>query len=167
MPTAVGKTKFLTPADATITLASLASNNNGLTGRQSTAIDCGTLNAKGLWVWGGIKVAASGLSAGTIEVHAVASMDGTTWPGGFTGTDAGRTFASQSSKDQLATQIAAIATDATGDVVYEFGPVFVPGLYNGQLPKAVVLWVNQFTGANLAATGSYVKYAVTQDQIDW
>lgn len=149
------KNAYGTAADATITLASLASDTNLLAGRQSSVVDNTSALTTDYLVSG--KVTTNGSSAPTaarsIEVWAVGSWDGTNWPDVITGSgDAGKTFTSADIKASLCRLLAAMATDATTGRSYFFGPVSVAAAFGGTLPPKFVVFVVQNTGQTLNTT---------------
>jgi len=141
-----------TASDATITLASLASDTNLLAGRESTAID----NTSGLnldfLISGKVTTGTSPTAAKQIEVWAVGSWDGTNWPDVFDGTDSAETVTSVDIKNAICRNVTIMATSATSNVAYFFGPVSLATVFGGVVPPKVVIFVVHNTGVALNAT---------------
>lgn len=153
---AIGDVKLVygTAADATITLASLATSSTLLVGRESTAIDNSSLLAMDYLVSGKITVGTTPTTGKSIQVWCVASWDGTTYPAGFAGTDAaGPTLIAENKNSALAL-IASIATVATSDVTYHFSCKSIASLFGGVCPKKFSFFVTHDTAVNLNSTGS-------------
>lgn len=148
------KIAYGTPADATITLASLASDTNLLTGRESTAIDNTSTLALDYLVSGKITVGTTPTTARQIEVWVVGRWDATNWPDVFDGTDSAETIASAEIKTTITRLVASIPTVATSDRTYPFGPVSIASLFGGIVPQAFVFFVTHNTAVNLNSTGS-------------
>jgi len=146
--------KLFYPAasDATIGLASLASDTNLLAGRESNAID----NSSNLYldylVSGRVTTGTSPTTARSIEVWAVGSWDGTNWPDVFDGTDSNETITSANHKSSICRFVASMSTDSTSDRTYHYGPVSVASVFGGTVPLKFVLFVTHNTGVNLNAT---------------
>jgi len=146
------KANYPAASDITITIASLATDTNLLTGRESTALD----NSSNLYldylVSGKITTGTSPTNARSIQVFAVGSWDGTTWPDVFDGTDSAETITSANHKNSICRFIAEMATDATSDRVYHFGPVSLASAFGGVMPVKVVFFVVHNTAVNLNST---------------
>lgn len=146
------KANYPSASDVTITLASLASDTNLLTGRESTAVD----NSSNLYldylVSGKITTGTSPTTARSIQVWAIGSWDGTNWPDVFDGTDSAETITSANHKNSVCRFLAEMATDATSDRTYHFGPVSVASAFGGVLPKSFVVFVTHNTAVNLNST---------------
>lgn len=153
---AAGDVKLVygTPADITITLASLATDANKLTGRESTALDNTSALVEDYLVSGKITVGTSPTASKSIEVWAVGSWDGTLWPDVFDGTDSAETITSAEIKVSVCKLVAAMATTNTSDRTYSFGPVSLASVFGGTVPPKVVLFVTHDTGVNLNSTSS-------------
>ena len=130
------KLAYGTASDVTITLASLASDTNLLAGRESTAVDNTSLLVLDYLVSGKITAGTAPTNTGskTIEVWAVGSWDGTTWPSVFDGTDSDETVTSADIKSSVCRFVAAMACDTTADREYFFGPVSLASAFGGTLP---------------------------------
>jgi len=148
------KLNYPAASDATIGLASLASDTNLLAGRESTAID----NSSNLYldylISGKVTTGTSPTTARSIEVWAVGSWDGTNWPDVFDGTDSAETITSANHKASICRFVASMSTDSTSDRTYHFGPVSMASVFGGTLPPKFVLFVVHNTAVNLNATSS-------------
>jgi len=146
------KANYPAASDITITLASLATDTNLLTGRESTALD----NSSNLYldylVSGKITTGTSPTTARSIQVWAVGSWDGTNWPDVFDGTDSAETITSANHKASICFFVAEMATDATSDRTYHFGPVSLTSVFRGVMPVKVVFFVTHNTAVNLNST---------------
>jgi hypothetical protein len=145
---------YVTASDATITLASLASDTNLLAGRESSEID----NSSNLYldylVSGKVTTGTSPTTVRSIEVWAVGSWDGTNWPDVFDGTDSNETITSANHKASICRFVASMSTDATSNRTYAFGPVSIASVFGGTLPPKFVVFVVHNTGVALNATSS-------------
>lgn len=146
------KLAYGTASDVTITLASLASDTNLLTGRESTAVDNTSSLVLDYLVSGKITAGTSPTAARSIEVWAIGSWDGTNWPDVFDGTDSAETITSADIKASVCRFVAAMATANTSDRTYHFGPVSLAAAFGGTLPPKIVLFVTHSTGVNLNST---------------
>ena len=148
------KLNYQAASDATITLASLASDTNLLVGRESNAID----NSANLYldylISGKVTTGTSPTTARSIEVWAIGSWDGTNWPDVFDGTDSAETITSANHKASICRFVASMSTDSTSDRTYHFGPVSMASVFGGTLPPKFVLFVVHNTAVNLNATAS-------------
>ena len=146
------KANYPAASDATITLASLASDTNLLAGQESTSLD----NSANLYldylVSCKITTGTSPTTARSIEVWAVGSWDGTNWPDVFDGTNSAETITTANHKNAVCRFIAAMATDATSNQTYHFGPVSVASAFGGLMPVKVVFFVVHNTGVALNST---------------
>lgn len=146
------KLAYGTASDATITLASLASDTNLLAGRESSAIDNTSALALDYLISGKITAGTSPTASRSIEVWAVGSWDGTTWPDVFDGTNSDETITSADIKASMCRLIAAMATANTSDRTYHFGPVSIASVFGGVVPPKFVIFVVHNTGVALNAT---------------
>jgi len=146
------KLVYGTAADATITLASLATDSTKLTGRESTAIDNTSTLASDYLVSGKITTGTSPTTAKSIEVWVVPSWDGTTWPDVFDGTDSAETITTQNHKDACCKLVAYLKTDNTSDRAYHFAGVSVAQLFGGSVPPKFAFFVTHDTAVNLNST---------------
>jgi hypothetical protein len=146
------KLAYPAASDLTITLASLGSDTNLLTGRESATID----NSSNLYldylISGKITTGTSPTTARSIEVWAVGSWDGTNWPDVFDGTESAETITSSDIKASVCRYLAAMATSATSNVTYHFGPVSLAAAFGGVLPPKIVLFCTHSTAVALNAT---------------
>lgn len=146
------KLAYGTASDVTITLASLASDTNLLTGRESDVIDNTSLLVLDYLVSGKITAGTSPTASRSIEVWAVGSWDGTNWPDVFDGTESAETITSADIKASVCRFVAAMATANTSDRAYHFGPVSLAAAFGGVLPPKIVLFVTHSTAVALNAT---------------
>ena len=148
------KLSYPAASDLTITLASLASDTNLLTGRESATIDNSTNLYLDILISGKITAGTSPTASRSIEVWAVGSWDGTNWPDVFDGTESAETITSADIKASVCRFVAAMATANTSDRTYHFGPVSLASAFGGTLPPKVVLFVTHSTGQNLNSTAA-------------
>ena len=148
------KLSYPAASDLTITLASLASDTNLLTGRESATIDNSTNLYLDILISGKITAGTSPTASRSIEVWAVGSWDGTNWPDVFDGTESAETITSADIKASVTRYLAAMATANTSDRAYHFGPVSLASAFGGTLPPKVVLFVTHSTGQNLNSTAA-------------
>ena len=146
------KLAYGTATDLTITLASMASDTNLLTGRESATIDNSANLFLDYLVSGKITAGTSPTAARSIEVWAVGSWDGTNWPDVFDGTESAETITSADIKASVCRFVAAMATANTSDRTYHFGPVSLAAAFGGVLPPKVVLFITHSTGVALNST---------------
>jgi hypothetical protein len=143
--------------DLTITLASLASDANLLQGRESAAIDNTTDKNLDYLISGKITTGTSPTAARSIQIWAVASFDGTSWPDVFDGTDSDETISLANVKNSSVCRLVdELSTTATNNEDYYFAGVSIARLF-GSVPPKFVLFVTHNTGAALNATaGNHV-----------
>lgn len=146
------KLAYGTASDLTITLASLATDANLLTGRESATIDNTSALVLEYLVSGKITTGTSPTASKSIEVWAVGSWDGTNWPDVFDGTESAETITSSDIKASVCKFVAAMATSSTSNVTYHFGPVSLAAAFGGVLPPKIVLFVTHSTAVALNAT---------------
>lgn len=146
------KLAYGTAADATITLASLASDTNLLAGTESDAIDNSSTLALDYLISGKVTAGTSPTASRSIEVWAVGSWDGTNWPDVFDGGSGTETITSADIKASVCRLVAAMATANTSDRTYHFGPVSIASVFGGVVPKKFVIFVVHNTGVNLNST---------------
>jgi hypothetical protein len=146
------KLSYPAASDLTITLASLGSDTNLLTGRESATIDNSTNLYLDYLISGKITAGTSPTAARSIEVWAVGSWDGTNWPDVFDGTESAETITSADIKASVCRFVAAMATANTSDRTYHFGPVSIAAAFGGTLPPKFILFVTHSTGVNLNST---------------
>lgn len=166
------KTKFVTDAELTITLNSLAHDANRLVGRGSTALNVS--DAANLWVdvliYGQFTSNTSTASSdGTvIEIWAYAQINDTpTYPVGFGGTDLAMTFSSNNQKSSALRFLGSVSLDTTAGRVYPVAPISVAAAFGGVLPKRFGVFVSHNAGATapLAASGNSLRYTAIQMQV--
>jgi len=138
--------------DATITVASLASDTNLLTGRESNAISNLTNKYLDYLISGKFRTGASPTSGRVIQLWSVASWDGTNWPDVFDGTDSAETITSANHKNAICRLVAELVTDATSDRDYHFSGVSIRDLFGGTVPAAFGFFVTHSTGVALNST---------------
>lgn len=146
------KLAYGTPADATITLASLASDTNLLAGQESTAIDNTSTLALDYLVSGKVTVGTTPTTARQIEVWCIGRWDATNWPDVFDGTNSAETITSAEIKTTICRLVTSIPTVATSDRVYPFGPVSIASLFGGVVPQSFVFFVTHNTAVALNST---------------
>jgi hypothetical protein len=146
------KLAYGTPADATITLASLASDTSLLTGRESDAIVNTSTLALDYLVSGKITTGTTPTTARQIEVWCVGRWDASNWPDVFDGTDSAETITLAEIKTSSCRLVASMPTVATSNVTYHFGPVSIAQLFGGVIPQAFVFFVTHNTAVNLNST---------------
>ena len=146
------KLSYPAASDLTITLASLASDTNLLTGRESAVIDNTANLYLDILISGKITAGTSPTAARSIEVWAVGSWDGTNWPDVFDGTESAETITSADIKASVTRYLAAMATANPSDRAYHFGPVSLAAAFGGVLPPKIVLFVTHSTAVALNAT---------------
>jgi hypothetical protein len=141
-----------TASDVAITLTSLATDANLLAGQESDAISNSLTLALDYLVSGKVTTGTTPTTAKSIEVWAVGSWDGTNWPDVFDGVGSVETVTSSDIKASVCKFIAAMATDATSNRTYHFGPVSLAAAFGGVVPPKVVFFVTHSTVAALNAT---------------
>jgi len=146
------KLSYPAASDLTITLASLGSDTNLLTGRESATIDNSTNLYLDYLISGKITAGTSPTASRSIEVWAIGSWDGTNWPDVFDGTESAETITSADIKASVCRFVAAMATANTSDRTYHFGPVSLAAAFGGTLPPKFVLFVTHSTGVALNST---------------
>lgn len=146
------KLAYGTASDATITLASLASDTNLLAGRESDAIVNTSTLATDYLISGKVTAGTSPTASRSIEVWAVGSWDGTNWPDVFDGTESAETITSADIKSSICRLLGTMATANTSDRTYHFGPVSVAAAFGGVVPPKFVVFIVHNTGVALNAT---------------
>jgi len=138
------KLVYGTPGDISVTLASLGPSSSLLTGRATAALDNTSLLVLDYLLSGKIKVNATVTSGGQIQVWAVASWDGKTWPNGFDGNDSSETLVAEI-KNVICKPVAMMTNNATGGTTYEFSGVSLRDVFRGVLPPKVSFFVTHNT----------------------
>lgn len=147
------KQVYAASAAVTITLASLATDANLLTGRESTAVDNSSALYLDYLLSGKITVGTSPTTGKEIRVYVAALLDDSAWPDVFDGTDSAETVTNSQIRDAGLKLAAVLPTVATSDVAYYFGPISVAALFGGACPKKFSVFVTHNTAVNLNATG--------------
>lgn len=151
---------YASPADFTITLASLATSSTRVAGRESTAIDNSTNEYVDALVGGKITVGTTPTANTFIDVWVYAAWDeGPTYPSlvtsGISGTDGGATAVTEGVRNSAMRLAHTILVDATtSDRQYAVPMFSVADLFGGRMPRRWGLWVSHNTGVNLNSTGS-------------
>lgn len=146
------KQAYGTASDATITLASLASDTNLLAGRESAEVVNTSTLALDYLVSGKITTGTSPTASRQIEVWAVGSWDGTNWPDVFDGTESAETITNSDIKTSICRLLAVMVTNASSNVTYHFGPVSIASAFGGVVPPKFVVFVVHNTGVALNST---------------
>lgn len=140
-----------TPTALTITLASLANDNNLVAGRASTAVDQkDTDDAIDVLVGGKVTTGTSPTASKQIEVWAYGSYDDAEFSGGASGSDAALTPDAKS----LLKLLTIIPTVNTSNKTYHWGPYSVAQAFGGLVPVQWGIYIVHNTGVVLNATGS-------------
>jgi hypothetical protein len=152
---AAGDIKLIygTATDLTITLASLASDANLLSGRESAVIDLSTDGWEDVLISGKFTTAGTLTANRSIQLFGIASYDGTSWPDVFVGSDGDRTISSNLVKPFVCGALTEIATDATART-YHFSGLSLRSAFRSPagLPPKLSLFVTQSTNAGLSST---------------
>lgn len=149
---ATAKTNYASPSDISITLASLASDTNLLSGAESGAIDNTVDGRRDFWISGKITTGTSPTASRQIEVWAVGSWDGINFPDVFDGVASSETVSLASVKASVCRFVANMATTSTSDEDYHFGPVLMSSVFGGDIPPKFIIFVTHNTGVNLNST---------------
>lgn len=151
---ATGKINYASASDISITLASLASDTNLLTGQESAAIDNTVDGRRDYWISGKVTTGTSPTTAKSIQVWLTGSWDGVTWNDTMAGTNSSKTFTSSNHKNAVARYVCEMAIDSTSNRTYFFGPVLVSSVFGGDIPPKFSVWISQNSGVALNATSS-------------
>ena len=164
---ATAKVNYAGTTDLSISIASLASDTNLLAGVESAAVDNTVDGRRDFWVSGKITTGTSPTASRQIEVWAIGSIDGTTWPDVFDGTGSAETISLAGVKASICRFVANMATTSTSDEDYYFGPVLMSSVFGGDIPPKFVLFVTHNTAVNLNATAGnhYVKVTPVFDTV--
>lgn len=145
----------------TITLASLATDANLLTGRESTAV----ANTSNLYldylIAGKVTVGTTPTTATRIEVWGYGEIGTSTYPDVMDGTDSAETVTSAGIKNVALKLISILDVDsATSDRGYFFGPQSLAASFSGIIPPNFGTFVTHNSGVNLNATGGnhFINY---------
>ena len=145
--------------DATITLASLASDTNLLAGVESNAISNLTNKYLDYLISFRFRTGTGPTAGRSVQLWAIASSDGTTWPDVFDGTASSETITSANHKNAICRLVTEMATDATSDRDYFSFGNSIRDLFGGICPPAFVLFATHNTGvsSNATAGNHYVR----------
>ena len=143
----------------TITLASLATDANLLTGRESDGVD-NTVNLYPDYLLSGfVTTGTTPTTLKEIRVYVVGLMEDATYPDVFDGTDSAETISGVGTRDGIGKVATVIPTIATSNLAYYFGPVSVASLFGGVMPKKFVVFITHNTAVNLNSTaGNHAIY---------
>lgn len=145
---------YASASDISLTLVSLASDTNLLAGQASAAIDNTVNKYRDYWISGKVTTGTSPTASRQIELWLVGSWDGTTYPDSFGGTNAAVTVSSSANKASVCRFLANMATSATSNVTYHFGPVLVSSVFGGDVPPKFQVFCAHNTGVALNSTSS-------------
>ncbi len=149
-----------TGTSITITLNSLASS--GTVGRASTVVDNSTNLDLDALVHVILSQSASAVANDkAFYVFAYGSYDGTTYPEGVTGSDAGYTLNGASGALTTALRLIGICP-AVASATYGFGPFSVAAAFGGVLPPKWGIIVLNFGGQTLAGSGCSALFTRVQ-----
>lgn len=155
------KLQYGTPADLTITLASLASSASLVAGQESTAIDNTTNEYLDVLV-SGFVTSGTTPTAGSLEVWVYAQLEDTpTYPDVLDGTDSAETCTSRDVMFAGMRLGARIVTTTTSDFRYPIAPFSVAALFGGQMPRRWGVFVTHVMVAALNATAGNHKIQYT------
>jgi hypothetical protein len=148
---------YVTSADLTVTLASLATSSTLVAGRESTVID----NSTNLYLdalLSGFITTGTSPTGGVIEVWVYAQINsGPAYPDVMDGTDSAETVTSAPIKRASMALAARMPVDTTSDRGYYFQPISVASLFGGVLPERWGVFVTHSTGVSLNATAGNHK----------
>lgn len=153
--------KWGSSAALTITLASLATDANLLTGRESTAVVASSASVTDYLIGGKITTGTSPTANKSIEIWLIGTLEDTpTWPDVFDGIDSAETITSNGVKYAICKLVKAITIESTSDRTYWFGPESVAQRFGNSLPKQWGVFVTHDTAVNLNATaGNHAIWA--------
>ncbi len=138
----------------TVTLASLATDANLLTGRESTAVDNSTNLYLDFLLSGKVTTGTSPTTDKEIRVYVYAQVDDTpVYPDVFDGTDSAETVTDVLIRDAGLVLAAVMKVDATSDQTYWFGPLSIAAMFGGMCPERWGVFITHDTAVNLNATG--------------
>lgn len=139
--------------DLTISLASLATDANKLTGQEGDAVDNSSDLFLDVQLSGKITTGTSPTDAKTIEVWVYGeSLDDDTYNDVLDGSDSAETITSADIKFAALKPVAVLQTNNTSDRTYYFGPVSLARLFGGTMPRQWGVFVTHDTGVNLNST---------------
>ena len=154
------KLAYASSSNLTITLASLATDSNLLTGREGTAVDNSTNLYIDYLISGKITTGTSPTDVKEIRVYVVAELDDSTWPDVFDGTDSAETITSAQIREALCKPVVFLQTNNTSDRTYSFTGISVAALFGGTCPRKFVVFVTHNTGVNLNSTSGNQQITV-------
>ena len=153
------KIEYAASSALTITLASLATDANLLTGRESTEVDNTSNKYLDYLLAGKFTTGTSPTDAKEIRVYVLALIEDSTYPDVFDGTDSAETSTSADIRDAGSVLAAVMQTNDTSDRTYYFGPISVASLFGGVLPKKFAVFKTHDTGVNANSTaGNHAVY---------
>lgn len=138
----------------TITLDSLATDTNLLTGRESSEYDNTTNLYTNLHLTGKITTGTSPTTAKEIRVYVIVPTKDGTYPDVFDGTDSAETISGVGTRDSCCKLAAVIPTIATSNLTYAFDAGNIAALFGFIVIPKFVVFVTHNTAVNLHATGS-------------
>lgn len=148
-------------SDLTITLASLATSADLLSGREATAVDNRTTVAVDYLLSGRITTGTSPAASSRIQVCVVGIQKDTTWPDVFDGTDSAETVTNDGVKQSICRIVADMTVSSTSNVTYPFGPISVASFFGGVCPQQFTVFVTHNNTVNLNSTaGNHVLSVV-------
>ena len=156
------KKAYGSATDLTITLASLATDSNLLTGRESTAVD-NTSNLYMDYILSGFITTGTSPTADTeIRIYLYYSIDDTpTYPDVFDGTDSAETVSNVYIRDTGLIPVHSIFVGSTSDVTYPIPAIGLAQFFGGEIPKYFGVFITHETGVNLNATSGNHQITVT------
>lgn len=155
------KLAYAASSDLTITLASLASSSDLLTGRESTLVDNSSLVYLDYLLGGYLTTGTSPTNATRIVIGVVGMLNDTEWPDVFDGTDSGETVTSDAIRNAIVRTLADITVSNTSNRTYPFGPLSVAAAFGGIVPRKFVIFAAHSTGVALNSTAGNHKISVT------
>ena len=140
-------------ADLTLTLTSLASDTNLVAGRESTAISNITDDCIDSVVQMAFTTVSNPTASRQGEWWSYGSVDGSTYSGGATGTDANLTPQEKTTMRLLTI----VPTGSGANQLYRAGVFSIAQAHGGTMPRNWGLYMVQNTGVALNATASNHK----------
>jgi hypothetical protein len=132
-------------------LDGLASSSTHVAGWESASLDnAGLLDRR---ITAVIQVESAGLSAGEIRLYLVGQLHDSAWPDVFDGTESAETVTDTEIRDAICRLGAITATDTTASRLYYLDCPSARSVFGGTLPKRMVVFITQSTGAALETTG--------------
>jgi hypothetical protein len=138
---------------------SLASSATWVAGYEWYIIDNSTDKSLDRLQQGYVTVGTTPTANTQINIWAVGSYDGTTWPDVIDGTPSAETWTSAGVRNSCAKLAASLQVDATtSNVAYPFF-FSIASLFGGTVPKKVAVFLSHNTGVNLNSTAGNQVYA--------